>query len=120
MLHIALAVIKAARLLCMVDPDWDPEAARVTFDLQDTLQRLSKHSEAASHVGSPRCKILVDGQPLFEEYAERYRRIGNWYSSKLGPGIVHPTFTPAEPSFLQGMEQLEDFDFWTQIGLATS
>lgn len=74
-LHLALAVIKALRLLGVEDCAWDLGTARTAYNLPGTLRQLIKSFEAASSLGSPRCSILLHGRPIFSQHAESYRDI---------------------------------------------
>lgn len=81
-LRLALAIIKAFRLLCVEDQAWDLHTAQTMYNLPDILQRLSKLFEEASRIGRPRCGIMANGRPLFCEYAESYKGIEHWFMSK--------------------------------------
>lgn len=82
-LHIALAIIKAFRLLCLEDQAWDLNVARTMYNLPGILQHLSKLFEDASSRGSSRSRIILHGRPIFSKYAEAYRGIERWYLTKL-------------------------------------
>lgn len=73
MLHLAVAIIKAARPLCTDDHDWDLEIARSSFNFPNTLQQLSEQFEARNRVGAPKCTILIDDKLRFLGYAENFR-----------------------------------------------
>ncbi|KAH7207278.1 hypothetical protein DER44DRAFT_779033 [Fusarium oxysporum] len=115
MFHLALAIVKGSRLLCMEDRDWDLELARASFDLPGRLQQLSDHFEAASRLGRPRCAILVDGRPLFLSYAERFRWMRGSYLSRLGPDLTGPNAAVTAPIFAQAVGQFGGFDLWQQL-----
>lgn len=114
-LHLALAIIKALRLLCVKDHGWDLDTVRTIYNLPEVLRQLSKLFDAANCLGSPRCAIVLHGRPIFAEYAEAYRGIERWYLSKLNPqagpanpAIMHDVIAPGEGQF-------EGFDFWNQL-----
>lgn len=114
-LHLALAIIKALRLLCVGDHGWDLDTVRTIYNLPEVLRQLSKLFETASCLGSPRCAIVLQGRPIFAEYAEAYRGIERWYLSKLNPGVA-----PADPAMMgdviaHGGAQYEGFEFWNQL-----
>lgn len=114
-LHLALAIIKALRLLCVGDHGWDLDTMRTIYNLPEVLRQLSKLFEAASCLGSPRCSIVLHGRPIFAEYAEAYRGIERWYLSKLSPGLA-----PADPAMIGDViahsgGQYEGFEFWSQL-----
>lgn len=114
MLHLALAIIKAGRLLCMDDHDWDKETASRSFNLPDMLERVSERFDEANHLGSPRGNILLDGRPFFSGYAERFRLMKSMHLSKVhAPGATDLTSTLIDPGFVQGGDL--DFDFWQQL-----
>ncbi|KAL5607087.1 hypothetical protein FOBRF1_007584 [Fusarium oxysporum] len=115
MFHLALAIVKGSRLLCMEDRDWDLELARASFDLPGRLQQLSDHFEAASRLGRPRCAILLDGRPLFLSYAERFRWMRGSYLSRLGPDLTGPNAAVTAPIFAQAVGQFGGFDLWQQL-----
>lgn len=114
-LHLALASIKAFRLLCVGDHAWDLDTVRTIYNLPEILRQLSKLFEAANCLGSPRCAIVLHGRPIFAEYAEAYRSIERWYLSTLNPGVA-----PADPAMMgnimaHGGGQHEGFEFWNQL-----
>lgn len=53
-LHLALAIIKAFRLLCVEDQAWDLHTVQTMYNLPDILQILSKLFEEASRIGRQR------------------------------------------------------------------
>lgn len=114
-LHLALAIIKALRLLCVEDHGWDLVTVRAMYNLPEVLRQLSKLFDAASCLGSPRCAIMLHGRPIFAEYAEAYRGIERWYLSKLSQRV-----DPADPAMMggvvaQGGVQYEGFELWNQL-----
>ncbi|RAH71276.1 fungal specific transcription factor domain-containing protein [Aspergillus aculeatinus CBS 121060] len=118
-LHLALAIIKALRLLCVEDQAWDLTTARATYDLPGMLRELSKRFEVASRGGSPRSRILLQGRPIFSAYAEAYRGIERGYSTKLNGGVVPPGPALVDPVNAYGGEQC-DMDFWAQLSELTN
>lgn len=114
-LHLALAIIKALRLLCVEDHGWDLETARTMYNLPEFLRQLSKLFDAASCLGSPRCAIVLHGRPLFAEYAEAYRGIERWYLSKTNPGVPPSDTALMEDVVTHSGEQYEGFEFWNQL-----
>ncbi|PYI03928.1 hypothetical protein BO78DRAFT_373902 [Aspergillus sclerotiicarbonarius CBS 121057] len=118
-LHAALAIIKACRLLCIEDQAWDLNIARTTYNLPGILQQLSKLFDAASNSGSPRSQIILHGRPIFAEYAEAYRGIERWYLTKLSTGVVHSTSILTEPINAYSGEQY-GFDFWKELSELTN
>ena len=92
-LHAALAIIKSSRLLTVDDQVWEASVARTMYNLPKTLGQLSELFEAASSTGSPRSKIILNGRPVFSEYAEAYRGIGRWYLSNLNTSAVQSSQT---------------------------
>ncbi|PYI26424.1 hypothetical protein BP00DRAFT_451167 [Aspergillus indologenus CBS 114.80] len=113
-LHLALAIIKALRLLCVEDQAWDLTTARATYDLPGMLRELIKKFEAASSGGSPRSRILLQGRPIFSAYAEAYRGIERGYSTKLNGGVAPSGPTSVPPVNAYDGEQ-SDLDFWAQL-----
>ncbi|KAK6197651.1 hypothetical protein LQW54_010696 [Pestalotiopsis sp. IQ-011] len=76
MLHLALAIIKAAQLSCMEDREWDAETARAAnLNLERHLDRLSECFEAANQLNHPRSIILLEGKRLLAERARNFRSI---------------------------------------------
>ncbi|RAH79110.1 hypothetical protein BO86DRAFT_436546 [Aspergillus japonicus CBS 114.51] len=118
-LHLALAIIKALRLLCVEDQAWDLTTARATYDLPGMLRELIKKFEAASRGGSPRSRILLQGRPIFSAYAEAYRGIERGYSTKLNGGVVPSGPTSVPPVNAYDGEQ-SDLDFWAQLSELTN
>ncbi|KAL4865924.1 hypothetical protein BDV12DRAFT_199692 [Aspergillus spectabilis] len=114
-LHLSLAIIKAMTLLCLEDPAWNAVTARSMYNLQSMLQHVIELCEGASISGSPRSKSLLHGRPIFTEYAEAYRRIERWYSTKVNSGATSLSSTLMDPGIALGSEQFEGFDFWTQL-----
>ncbi|KAI8682567.1 Zn(2)-C6 fungal-type domain-containing protein [Fusarium sp. Ph1] len=110
-LHLALAIIKAFRLLCVEDQAWDLHTAQTMYNLPDILQRLSKLFEEASRIGRPRCSIMANGRPLFCEYAESYKGIEYWYMSKVG--VAHSDLMDSVVA--HDGDQYKGFDFWNQL-----
>lgn len=119
-LHLALAVIKASRLLCVETHVLDLDAARAIYNLPDTLQQLSKLFEAASNLGSPRCNILIHGRPIFSEYTKAYQDIEKWYLSKLNPGVAHSNTSLIDLEVMHGEEQPDGLEFWNQLSVLTN
>lgn len=78
-LNIALAIIKAGRLLFIEDQGWDLNTVRTMYNLPGILRQLSNSFSAASSNGSPRNKIVINGLPMLSEYADTYRGIERWY-----------------------------------------
>ncbi|CAK7228775.1 hypothetical protein SEUCBS140593_007025 [Sporothrix eucalyptigena] len=111
-LQLALAIIKASRLLLVADPAWDLDTARTLYDFPENLRRLSKCFEAASSLARPRCGILVHGRPVFSQYAEAYRDIESRYLYSLHPVVDPSDSTFKEPVTAQSGEQHEGLDFW--------
>ncbi|PYH93985.1 hypothetical protein BO71DRAFT_441330 [Aspergillus ellipticus CBS 707.79] len=117
-LHIALAIIKASRLLCVEDRAWDLITARTMFSLPGILQLLSKVFEDASSSGSARTQRVVHGLSIFSEYAEAYRGIERAYIARLNSNdlLSSPLFMdPVDPS---GGDH--DFGFWNQLSDLTN
>lgn len=110
-LHLALAIIKAFRLLCVEDQAWDLHIAQTMYNLPDILQRLSKLFEEASRIPRPRCGIMANGRPLFCEYAESYKGIEQWYMSKVG--VTHSDLMDSVVA--HDGDQCKGFDFWNQL-----
>jgi hypothetical protein len=110
-LHLALAIIKAFRLLCVEDQAWDLHTAQTMYNLPDILQRLSKLFEEASRIGRPRCGIMANGRPLVCEYAESYKGIEHWYMSKVG--MAHSDLMDSVVA--HDGDQYKGFDFWNQL-----
>ncbi|KAK1658297.1 hypothetical protein BDP55DRAFT_565397 [Colletotrichum godetiae] len=115
-LHLALAIIKAAGLLSVVDHDWDLDTARANLDLADTLQILSDRfitSPRATGYGST---ILSSRQRMVSAYAENYFGIRSWYLCKIG-STATPDAVPMmmDPAFLQDSGMTEGFDFWQHL-----
>ncbi|KAJ3467628.1 hypothetical protein MRS44_005192 [Fusarium solani] len=92
-LHLALAIIKAFRLLCVEDQAWDLHTAQTMYNLPDILQRLSKLFEEASRIGRPRCGIE------------------HWYMSKVG--MAHSDLMDSVVA--HDGDQYKSFDFWNQL-----
>ncbi|OGM49707.1 hypothetical protein ABOM_001909, partial [Aspergillus bombycis] len=113
-LHLALAIIKAMRLLCVEDHAWELDTARTMYNLPNILQQLSNLFEAASNSGSPRCKIVLHGQPIFSNYAESYRGIERHYLSMVNSGATHSDSAMTEPAITNYGEQY-DFELWNQL-----
>lgn len=116
-LHVALAIIKAGRLLSFEDPAWDVNTTRSIFDFPGTLNQLSKSFEDASSLGGPRSKIILHGRPIFSEYAEAYRGIERLFSA-----TVKNSAAPVSTYFPEtGNEFGEDFcsDFWNPLAELT-
>ncbi|KAJ5627304.1 hypothetical protein N7528_004731 [Penicillium herquei] len=115
-LHIALAIIKASRLLCVEDPAWDLSTARTMFNLPGILQQLSKVFEDASSRESPRSMMTVHGLPIFSEYAEAYRGIERLYINRLNTNALsnssNSMLNPINESDISGDH---GFDFWEPI-----
>ncbi|KAH0838926.1 fungal transcriptional regulatory protein [Fonsecaea pedrosoi] len=114
-LQLALAIIKALRLLCVEDYAWDVETARTTYDLPGALQHLNKLFETASGLRSPRCCTLLHGRPVFSQYSEAYRDIERWYLSKLNPNVAHSDSVSEQPATVLHAAQYEGLEFWTQL-----
>ncbi|KAH7211548.1 hypothetical protein DER44DRAFT_766398 [Fusarium oxysporum] len=110
-LHLALAIIKAFRLLCVEDQAWDLHTAQAMYNLPDILQRLSKLFDEASRIPRPRCGIMANGRPLFCEYAESYKGIEQWYMSKVG--VTHSDLMDSVVA--HDGDQYKGFDFWNQL-----
>ena len=107
--HIALAIIKASRLLCVEDRAWDLNTARTMYNLPGILQQLSKVFEDASSGGSPRSKMIVHGLPIFSDYAEAYRGIERLYLSRLNANVVLSSPCLVDP--ISAFVGDNDFDF---------
>ncbi|OQE18700.1 hypothetical protein PENSTE_c017G09783 [Penicillium steckii] len=117
-LHIALAIIKASRLLCVEDRAWDLNTARTMYNFPGILQQLSKVFEDASSGGSPRSKVIVHGLPVFSEYAEAYRGIERLYLDRLNSNVVL-----SNPSFMDPINASngdDGLDFWKQLSDLTN
>lgn len=112
-LHIALAIIKASRLLCVKDRAWDLTTARTTFDLPAILQQLGKVFDDASSTGSPRAKRIVHGLPVFSEYAEAYRGIERAFVARINSNDVLQRPLSMDPVDTSGGDY--DFGFWNQL-----
>ena len=112
-LHIALAIIKASRLLCVEDPAWDLTTARTMYNFPGILQQLSKVFEDASSGGSPRSRMIVHGLPIFSEYAEAYRGIERAYLNRLNANTVISDPHLLDPVNVSGGD--EGFEFWSQL-----
>ncbi|RDW76526.1 fungal specific transcription factor domain-containing protein [Aspergillus mulundensis] len=113
-LHIALAIIKASRLLCVEDPAWDLNTARTMYNLPGILQQLSKVFEDASRGGSPRSRMIVRGLPIFSEYAEAYRGIERLYLERLNANVVLSNPALMVP-ISAGGDNGVGVDFWNQL-----
>ncbi len=114
-LHLALAIIKALRLLCVEDDAWDLDAARTMSDIPGNLHQLSKRFETASSLGTARCEIILHGRPIFSDYAQAYRDIERGYVSSLGPGTAHINSTSVDAVLAQDGEPYGDFEFWNEL-----
>ncbi|KAE8143604.1 hypothetical protein BDV38DRAFT_276688 [Aspergillus pseudotamarii] len=112
-LHIALAIIKASRLLCVEDRAWDLNAARTMYNLPGILQQLSKVFEDASSGGSPRSKMIVHGLPIFSDYAEAYRGIERLYLDRLNANVVLSSLFLVNP--MNASVEDNELDFWNQL-----
>ncbi|EEU46738.1 uncharacterized protein NECHADRAFT_77432 [Fusarium vanettenii 77-13-4] len=110
-LHLALAIIKAFRLLCVEDQAWDLHTAQTMYNPPDILQRLSKLFEEASRIGRPRCGIMANGRPLFCEYSESYKGIEHWFMSKAE--VAHSDLMDSVVA--HDGDQYKGFDFWNQL-----
>ncbi|RTE71516.1 hypothetical protein BHE90_014088 [Fusarium euwallaceae] len=110
-LHLALAIIKALRLLCVEDQAWDLHTAQTMYNLPDILQRLSKLFEEASRIGRPRCGIMVNDRPMLCEYAGSYKAIEHWYLNKVG--VAHSDLMDSVVG--HDGDQFKGFDFWNQL-----
>lgn len=97
----------------MDDQDWDKETASRSFNLPDMLQRLSELFDEASHLGSPRGTILLDGRPFFSGYAERFRLMKSMHLAKVHASGTADLTSLIDPGFVQGGDL--DFDFWQQL-----
>lgn len=117
-LHIALAVIKAFRILCFEDPAWDVNTARGMYNLPGNLEQLSDQFELASSSGNPRSRIMLNGRPIFSDYAEAYRGIARWYITKVDSDAIASSQILTGPVNTYGGEQ-NGFDFWTQLSELT-
>ncbi|PLB49975.1 hypothetical protein P170DRAFT_404656 [Aspergillus steynii IBT 23096] len=118
-LHAALAIIKCFRLLTVDDQAWDASVARSMYNLPQSLDQLSRLFDAASSSGSPRSGIILNGRPMFSEYAEAYRGIGRWYLTKVDASAVRSSPTLEEPFNTYGVDPY-GFDFWTQLSELTN
>lgn len=114
-LHLALAIIKALRLLCVDDHGWDLDTVRTIYNLPEILRQLSKLFDAASCLGSSRCAIVLHGRPIFAEYAEAYRGIERWYLSRLDPQAGPAGMAMMGDVIANGSGQFEGFEFWNQL-----
>lgn len=56
------------------------------YNFPEVMCRLSELFDAASGLGVARCGVLVNGRPVFEEYAEQYRGIGAVVRGEGGSG----------------------------------
>lgn len=112
-LHIALAIIKASRLLCVKDRAWDLTTARTMFDLPGILQQLGKVFEEASSAGSARSKRIVHGLPIFLEYAEAYRGIERAFVARINSDDLPSRPLSMDPVDTSGGDY--DFGFWNQL-----
>ncbi|KAI1379829.1 hypothetical protein F4677DRAFT_464064 [Hypoxylon crocopeplum] len=110
-LHLALAIIKALRFLCVEDHSWDLDTARIMYNMPDVLQNLSKQFEDANSRSTPRSRIFVHGRPIFSDYAEAYRGIERWYSSRLDQNVAHLNLASMWPIIADGGDQNEGFEF---------
>ena len=114
-LHLALAIIKAMRLLCIEDDAWDLHTVRNIYNLPDMLQQLSRLFDAANCRNNPRCRIVIHGRPIFSDYAESYRGIERHYLSMVSPDVAHSMM---EPITTHGGEEF-DLEFWNQLSYLT-
>lgn len=116
---MALAIIKASRLLCVEDRAWDLNTARTMFNLPGILQQLSKVFEDASKGGSYRSRMIVHGLPIFSEYAEAYRGIEYFYLNRLNANAVL-----SDSSLMGPMDPAPagdyGMDFWNQLSDLTN
>ncbi|EXF73563.1 hypothetical protein CFIO01_02855 [Colletotrichum fioriniae PJ7] len=116
-LHLALAIIKAAALLSVEDRDWDLETARKNLDLAETLQILSDRCSTGPCVTSYSSTILSSRQRMVAAYAENYSGIRSWYLSKIGSTNTASDDMPMmmDPAFLQDSGMAEGYDFWQHL-----
>ncbi|KAG7040327.1 hypothetical protein JMJ77_0003363 [Colletotrichum scovillei] len=115
-LHLALAIIKAAGLLSVEDHDWDLETARANLDLADMLQILSDRCSTVPRATSYSSTILSSRQRMVAAYAENYSGIRSWYLSKIGPTDASDALPMMmDPAFLQDSGMAEGYDFWQHL-----
>jgi hypothetical protein len=85
--HIAFATVTTARLLLLgASTDWDPAAARRSFDFAEVVQRMADAYEASDHAAvevGRRRRILDDGSSALLKYAFKVRWIRQWFLSRL-------------------------------------
>ncbi|KAK9851277.1 hypothetical protein MYU51_011033 [Penicillium brevicompactum] len=112
-LHLALAIIKASRLLCVKDQAWDLTTARTMFDLPSILRQLSKVFDDASSNGSARGQRIVHGLPIFSEYAGAYRGIERAFVARINSDGLVSTPLPMDPVVTSGGDY--DLTFWDQL-----
>ncbi|KAK1623866.1 hypothetical protein BDP81DRAFT_331562 [Colletotrichum phormii] len=115
-LHLTLAIVKAAGLLSVVDHDWDLDTASANLDLADTLQVLSDRFITSPRANGYGSTILSSRQRMVSAYAENYLGIRSWYLSKIG-STAAPDAVPTmmDPAFLQDSGMTEGFDFWQHL-----
>ncbi|KAI5461254.1 hypothetical protein BGZ63DRAFT_230818 [Mariannaea sp. PMI_226] len=115
--HLALAVIKIIRLLCWEDPDWDAVTASKIAKIDELLQKLSDHFEAASRVRGPRRIVIHENQDLLTRYAERLRSLMEWCSLHLVQPPAPADLNTTVPDVLvsNALDQLGDFEFWQSM-----
>ena len=112
-LHLALAIIKASRLLCVKDQAWDLTTARTMFDLPSILRQLSKVFDDASSNGSARSQRIVHGLPIFSEYAGAYPGIERAFVARINSDGHVSTPLPMDPVVTSGGDY--DLTFWDQL-----
>lgn len=117
-LHVALAIINAFRLLSVEDQGWGLNTTRGIFDLPGTLQQLSGLFDEASSRGSPRSKAILHGRPIFSEYAKAYWAIERWYATKSNINTDHSNPDLNEPGNSAG--DYFGFDFWNPLSELTN
>ncbi|KAL4799728.1 hypothetical protein BDV19DRAFT_385018 [Aspergillus venezuelensis] len=88
-LHIALAIIKAARLLSVEDPAWDLKTTRSMYDLPLFFNSLAGCLKTLAVTRVLGVKFVLQGRPICSEYAEAYRGIERWYATKLDSSECH-------------------------------
>jgi len=116
--QISFAIVTAARLLLLEDPDWDLRVARKSLDLAGIMLGVEQRFQAATayetagdagsyrHAGARgrKTRFVDDGQSLAVVYRDEMRRVRRWYLSKPADDSRAPTGPAAADSAGSGMD----------------
>ncbi|CCC07001.1 unnamed protein product [Sordaria macrospora k-hell] len=101
--HMTFALITAARLVILQDPDWNNKLAGESLDFAGITQRLSERCDQADNVAIAeewrrKRKYVNDTLSVMAMHRDKLRWIRSWYLSKIAaPNPAATGNNPLEP-----------------------